>query len=53
MFSMGKIGRESKREVIPILTAMSLVGGFITTMYYMTYYSYRFLTDPDTDLSLA
>ena len=53
MFNMGREGIKSHREVDSIFTALSLVGGFATCMFYGTYYTYWFITGPITELKLA
>ena len=53
MFNMGREGTSSSREVHSIVMALSLLGGFITTMFYATYVSYGFITKPVTELKLA
>ena len=42
-----------KRMVGTIFDKMSVIGGFITAVYYSTFYAYLFLTSPDTTLKLA
>lgn len=53
IFNLGREGTKSRREANSILNALSLIGGFVTTMYYITFYSYKFLTTPVTELKLA
>lgn len=53
MLGVGSKGTQSTRKVSTLLVAMSLVGGFVTSMYYVTSYSYSFLTAPFTELILA
>ena len=53
MFNIGREGTKSKREADSVITAMSLLGGFITAMYYATYYTYMYITAPITELKLA
>lgn len=50
---MDREGTTSTRELNSILNALSLIGGFVTTMYYSTYYSYIWITSPTTELKLA
>ena len=42
-----------KRKVGTLVDKLSLIGGFITTLYYATFYTYLFLTMPHTTLKLA
>lgn len=53
MFSMGQEGSSYFRTVKDLVTMFSTIGGFITSMYYSTFFSYRFLADPFTNLKLA
>ena len=40
MFNLAIVGSKSSREFGSIFTSLSLIGGFITTMFYTTFYSY-------------
>ena len=53
IFNMGREGIKSSREFDSILTALSLIGGFVTIMYRATYYLYKYITQPTTELKLA
>ena len=46
-------GLHTQRSVRDFVNAMSLVGGFMMTMYYTTYYTYMFVTNPFLELHLA
>lgn len=53
MFNMGGHGTRFERKIVDYLTAMSLVGGFFTSMYFMTRTAYQFFAGPFIDLKLA
>ena len=50
---MGREGTKSFREFQSMLTALSLLGGFTSIVYKLTYYFYKFITGPVTELKLA
>ena len=53
LFGVGSKGTKSTRIVGTLMGAMSLIGGFVTSMYYLTSYSYMFLTGPHSEIKLA
>ena len=53
LFSMGRHGSHTKREVNTVFGSMSVVGGFITAAFYGTFYTYLYLTRPFIELKLA
>lgn len=53
MFDMGREGHYYVRSIYNLETALTVIGGLLTSMFYITYYSYRFIVDPFTTLKLA
>lgn len=53
MLNMGREGKKYTRNVKTLADAASVVGGFATCMFYITYFSYRFIADPFIELHLA
>ena len=53
MFNMGREGIRYSREVEQAVMALSLVGGFVTSIFYGVFFAYKFLTEPFTELKLA
>ena len=53
MMNLDSNGKKSQREADTVVMALSLIGGFVTAMYYGTFYSYLYITYPTTELKLA
>lgn len=53
LFDIGKEGTQNTRTLGSVAGALSLIGGFMSTMLLLTKSGYDFLTGPFTELKLA